>query len=393
MASTIGIKLANGEFYPVLEENSQEKKRLVLTTVHDDQRSIQIDLYRSSSKTMTDALYIGSLVMEKIRSQPKGQPSIEMVVASSESGDITADAVDLDVGTEGRQTLSVSLKSLDEVKQDFVISDADLQDDMVPPTGLYEPPAGEIKKEKKWLPKVIIIVLILLLLLLAIWFLFFRDGGIIPCIQQLFQGPQASEQSQTAAVSQQTPSQVAIPSAAPAAQAPAQSAAPVAQAPAQSAAPAVQAPAQSAAPAAQTPAQPAQTTPSPPVAASSPAQTPQPPPVTASSPAQTSPPPQTVEAPAVPASPPVIIQAPAEPPAVVQVNRTRPVPPVASYNVPSVIPRGGVLYRIRYGDTLWDISEAFYRNPWLYPQIARFNNIRNPDRIISGTTIRVPPRN
>jgi hypothetical protein len=326
LASTIGIKIANGEFYPVLEENSQEKKRLVLTTVHDNQRSIQIDLYRSSSRTMTDALYIGSLVMEKINPQPKGQPSIELVISSSKNGDITAHAIDLDGGIEGRQTLSVSLKSLDEVRQDYVISDFDLENDLAPPTGLYEP-VGEIRQKKTWLPKLIIIVIILILLLLAIWFLFIRNGGILPCIQQLFQGSQASEQSQVPAVSQP------LPAPAPAA----------------------------------------------------------PPP--AAQPAPVSPPVQAVEALPAPVSQPPVIQAPAEPPAVVQVSRARPVPPVASYNVPSVIPREGVVYRIRYGDTLWDISEAFYRNPWLYPRIARFNNIRNPDFIISGTTIRVPPRN
>ncbi|MDR1635817.1 MAG: LysM peptidoglycan-binding domain-containing protein [Treponema sp.] len=66
---------------------------------------------------------------------------------------------------------------------------------------------------------------------------------------------------------------------------------------------------------------------------------------------------------------------------------------MASYKVPAVIPRNGAAYKIRWGDTLWDIAEAFYRNPWLYPRIARYNNIRNPDLIISGTTIRIPPKN
>jgi nucleoid-associated protein YgaU len=66
---------------------------------------------------------------------------------------------------------------------------------------------------------------------------------------------------------------------------------------------------------------------------------------------------------------------------------------VASYKVPATIPKGGVPYKIRWGDTLWDISEAFYRDPWRYRRIARFNNIRNPDLIISGRTIRVPPKN
>ena len=94
------------------------------------------------------------------------------------------------------------------------------------------------------------------------------------------------------------------------------------------------------------------------------------------------------------AEPPPVIQAPAAPPAPrPQPTASRPPPPVASYNVPATIPREGVNYRIRYGDTLWDISEAFYRDPWLYPRIARHNNIRNPNFIVSGRTIRIPPRN
>ena len=51
---------------------------------------------------------------------------------------------------------------------------------------------------------------------------------------------------------------------------------------------------------------------------------------------------------------------------------------------------GDIVYRIKWGDTLWDIADAYYKNPWRYPRIARYNNIRNPDYIISGTTIRIP---
>jgi nucleoid-associated protein YgaU len=60
--------------------------------------------------------------------------------------------------------------------------------------------------------------------------------------------------------------------------------------------------------------------------------------------------------------------------------------------VPQTIPREGIAYRIRWGDTLWDISEAFYRNPWLYPAIVRHNRIRNPNLIVSGTEITIPVR-
>ncbi|MDR1373392.1 MAG: LysM peptidoglycan-binding domain-containing protein, partial [Treponema sp.] len=94
-------------------------------------------------------------------------------------------------------------------------------------------------------------------------------------------------------------------------------------------------------------------------------------------------------APAAPSLPPPAKPAvPAPPP----VSRKRPPAPVASYRVPVTIPPEGVTYKIRWGDTLWDISEAFYRNPWLYTRLVRVNNIRNPDLIISGDTLRIPPK-
>ena len=52
----------------------------------------------------------------------------------------------------------------------------------------------------------------------------------------------------------------------------------------------------------------------------------------------------------------------------------------------------GVEYKIKWGDTLWDIAGTYYKNPWLYKFIADYNNLENPDYIISGTIITIPPR-
>ena len=49
-----------------------------------------------------------------------------------------------------------------------------------------------------------------------------------------------------------------------------------------------------------------------------------------------------------------------------------------------------VTYLIRRGDTLWDLAATYYRNPWLYPRLARANGIKNPDLIFAGTRIRIP---
>jgi hypothetical protein len=317
MGATIGIKIANGGFYSIIEENSAVKKRLILTTVHDNQRSVQIDLYKSFTKTMADALYIGSLVVEKIKPKPRGEPSIEMIITSMASGEITADAIDLDTGTGGEHHyLNVSLKSLDEDNREGEIPDFELEQHEGPPSGLYTG-TSKVKKEAGGFPwfLVIIIGLVIILGLLVLWFFVLRDASVSlfgtrnTPVEQSQPGPQS-----------ESPPEPAAPAPQPAAPAP-QPAAPE------------------------------------------------------------------------PAPRPPVIQAPAAPVRTAAARRNRPPAPVSSYNVPASIPKEGAPYRIRWGDTLWDISEAFYRNPWLYPRIARFNNIRNPDLIISGTTIRIPPKN
>ena len=49
-----------------------------------------------------------------------------------------------------------------------------------------------------------------------------------------------------------------------------------------------------------------------------------------------------------------------------------------------------IKYKIIWGDTLWDISNAYYKNPWRYKALAKYNNIKNPDHIIAGTWILIP---
>ena len=328
MASSIGIKIANGEFYPIMEENSSTKKKLILTTVHDNQPSVQIDLFRSAANTMSDAQYIGSLVVENVKPRPKGEPSIEMIISSNSEGEIVADAVDLDPTASGEHyELAVSLKSLDEVSRDMELPDFELDtnEDSSTDGGLYYQ-ASKIRKTQKrssllWL--FIIIGLVIILGLAAAW-LFLLGGLDSICARR------GNEDAVEMIIPQpeDEPEPVVVPEPEP------------------------------------------------------------------------EPEPQVQEAvievePVIEPEPPVVIAAPVEPPppVVAPPQRTRPPPPVASFNVPAVIPREGVAYRIRWGDTLWDISQAFYRTPWLYPKIARHNNIRNPDFIIAGTVIRIPPRN
>ena len=308
MAGTIGIKQANGNFYSILEENSAVKKRLVLTTVHDDQKSVQIDLYKSTTKTMADSMYIGSIVVENIEQKPKGEPSIEMTLGSTSDGSISASAIDL-ANPENEHHLSISLKSLEEDKNEYPDFDLD--------SGTKQKNKFEAINPSRKFPWLVIIIigLVLALICLGLWFFLFRNKG--------------NQAQQTDA--RQAPAAIAVQ------QEPREQPAPVTQ---QEAAP----------PAAQ--------------------------PVT--------------EAQATEKQPVVIEKPPAPQPQARP--RTRSTAPVYSFNVPQTIPPEGIAYTIRWGDTLWDISEAFYRNPRHYPYIVRSNGIRNQNLIVAGTEITILPR-
>ncbi|MDR0456966.1 MAG: Hsp70 family protein [Treponema sp.] len=317
MAGTIGIKIANGDFYPIMAGNTTVKKRLVLTTVHDGQESVQIDLFRSVLKSMDDAQYIGSLMVENIKPRPRGEPSIEMIISSDADGHITADACDLEAGGK-HQILNVLHK------EESSFAEFDLGSKPQTPAGLYGK-AETFEEEKRRYPWLIMIFALIFVIIAIglLWFFFYGDKNSNPFKDTV---PFFKDKPGYGNTAPETPP--------------------------------------------------------PPVEKIQPVEPPREPPAP---PPAVTPPPE--EAP--------IIQAPvAPPPARPQAaERKRPPAPVSSYKVPAVIPKDGVAYRIRWGDTLWDISEAFYRNPWLYPRIARHNNIRNPDVIISGRTIRIPPKN
>ena len=75
---SIGIKLADGSFYPILEEGSNETKDLEVTTVKDNQTKVQIDLYRSETNSMDDAEYVDSLEITHLKPHPNGEPTFSL---------------------------------------------------------------------------------------------------------------------------------------------------------------------------------------------------------------------------------------------------------------------------------------------------------------------------
>jgi hypothetical protein len=306
----IGIKVADGAFFPVLTEGVVARKCLVLTTAHDAQTSVQIDFYRTSSMSVHNTSYMGTLLIENIQKKKKGSPSIELLVSLDANGEFSAGAYDLDRPEDKHNhILTVSLSkdhdfdSLDGIdldREDTLLKDENFDK-------FVDKYATNVKTPKS---AIIIIAAIILFMLaaLGLWFFVFK--------------------SRTAKDAVASPADI----------------------------PEVEAVVEA---------------PPPPVKQA------EIPPPQVSAPEQETP---VIKAPDVP----VTATAPAT-------SRKRPPAPVSSYKVPSVIPARGISYKLRWGDTLWDVSQAFYRTPWRYKYLANYNGIRNPDRIIAGRTIKIPP--
>ena len=75
---------------------------------------------------------------------------------------------------------------------------------------------------------------------------------------------------------------------------------------------------------------------------------------------------------------------PPEPAPVVQEAPAKPKPPV------EIAPRAPERYVVKEGDTLWDISTMFLKDPWLWPEIWYTNpQINNPHLIYPGDVITI----
>lgn len=320
-AAAIGIKLADSKFFPVLEEGSPASKILELTTVRNDQSSVQINLFRSESGTLDDASYVGTLIIEDVAARPSGEPTIELTLTLDEKNELSAEAVDLDSGS--RQVLNVSLETLDNESlynlPDFDLTPLDttvsLGDDpehenlafqgAIPgnaPEGLYQMNDESEKKGGIFMPAwlcVLILVIGVSALVLAL----------LVSARTLLADRSAREAALANPPVVETP---VVPAIEPA--------------PEPTPAPEVTTPPPAEAPAAETPAA------------------------------------TVVEEPAAPVQP-------------------EPAPEAKDTRL-----------KLKWGDTLWDISESYYRTPWDYKKIAKHNKIKNPNLIIAGTYINIPAK-
>ena len=120
----IGIKLADGTFYPVLEEDVPKTRKLDLTTVKDNQTKVQVDLYRSETGTMDDAEYVDTLEVSKLNPRPNGEPNLHLSLNLDENGELNAEVIDGETGKKSELQVNLVTRTLAERENsepDFVL--------------------------------------------------------------------------------------------------------------------------------------------------------------------------------------------------------------------------------------------------------------------------------
>ena len=74
----IGIKLADGTYYSILDESGDESKRVVLSPANTNQESVHVPLYQSEDAGFTQPQFIGKVELNDL--SPGSEQSISLIV-------------------------------------------------------------------------------------------------------------------------------------------------------------------------------------------------------------------------------------------------------------------------------------------------------------------------
>lgn len=111
---TIGIKLADGSFYSIMQEGEPCKKTLGLTTVKDNQTKIIVDLYRSKTNSIDDAEYVDTLQIDGLVPKPNGEADISLNISLDENNELHAELNDAETGADTTVTVELISRTLEE---------------------------------------------------------------------------------------------------------------------------------------------------------------------------------------------------------------------------------------------------------------------------------------
>jgi hypothetical protein len=217
--SMIGIRTADGNLLPILNEDEKIRKKLILTTVTDDQPVIHIDLYRWMGESMDQAEQIGRLKIENIPPGRQGEPDIALLVGMDPEGNLISRAY-LDKPDTEEQSLIVRLSEPSSsptgefAPEEFQMRSMASETEEAPSNGTREQlyfntyaPEPEEKGRRKNLA-LILGTLGILLILIGVGYFFLRNLSQQPTAQVV----QDSGTQEIPAVPSVSPSAVPTPS-------------------------------------------------------------------------------------------------------------------------------------------------------------------------------------
>ena len=108
----LGIRIANGTYFPILGEDEGKKKKIILSPVKEDQKDVKIDIFRGEGDGMFNPSYVASLILNNISHDGGRSVEIELIIGINQDRILDAEAYE--PASDNRQFLSISLDSIDE---------------------------------------------------------------------------------------------------------------------------------------------------------------------------------------------------------------------------------------------------------------------------------------
>ena len=144
---TIGIKLADGTFYPVIEEGKIGSKKIDLTTVQGSQTIVHVDVYRSETNSMEDAEYVDTLEIQNLQTKGEDLNDLNLKVGIDENNQLKAEIVEKDTGKSSET--EVDLDSIGKNNNDisFEADKTAETPEITASDTISEIPSEEIKEE------------------------------------------------------------------------------------------------------------------------------------------------------------------------------------------------------------------------------------------------------
>jgi nucleoid-associated protein YgaU len=144
----IAIRQADGSYYPIMKEGETGNRTLQLTTVRDDQTTVKVNLYKMTENSTEEPKYMDTLLIENLKTHPQGEATLDLDIKLDENGMINAEIKDEETGTASNTKVSLvtlAENSLDEIP-DFTMTDT-FDDEEPEETELFEPSSEDISDD------------------------------------------------------------------------------------------------------------------------------------------------------------------------------------------------------------------------------------------------------